>query len=444
MGVKTLSARGRAPVTEARSPGQPGPKPGSDSEARSKGKSDGLVQIGTTLRKRAEHQMASEQERKWRPIIYWYLSFRCNLACAHCSVSSSPWVDTSKDLNTEECLEVVRQMKDLNVRMAILTGGEVLIRPDILTILQALREAGIVAAVETNGLRIDKPFLELAKAMQDEGLLTVAISLDGGTAETHERLRGPRSFHRTVRGLRALAEAKVAFSVQCVINNANIETIPNLYELAEELYPYCTTVQWPVLNPLGRGVELVRDLGLKPENIHRMFETIKTYEETYSGVTRVKVPPAMIPPKYLSLVLKTEGMSCTTTCDFPLLGVLPDGNVSICALTRDQDDLQFGNIRDTSISLKKVWSETRMDMLRSKYLASTDLQGICGDCVWQYTCKGSCRAWAYEEGHSFDAPFPICQAMDEADAFPKAYRVSLQNAAVVDAYRRMNVSSGCA
>ena len=402
-----------------------------------------LVQIGTNLRKRAEKHAQVEKERKWRPIIYWYHSFRCNLACAHCSVSSSPWVDTSEDLNTEECLRVVDQMKDLNVRMAILTGGEVLIRPDILTILQALREAGIMAAVETNGLRIDKPFLDLAKQMQDEGLISVAISLDGGTEETHELLRGPRSFSRTVRGLRALKEAGVRFSVQCVINNGNIHTIPNLYDLAEELYPECQMVQWPVLNPLGRGVELVKELGLKPDKINLMFETIKQNEERFSGMTRIKVPPAMIPPKYLGTVLKTEGMSCTTTCDFPLLGVLPNGDVSICALTRDKEELNFGNTRDESLSLQEVWTKTRMDMLRSKYLEAAELEGICGDCVWQYTCKGSCRAWAYEEGHSFDAPFPICQSMDEAGAFPKSYRVSLQNDAVVQAYQKMGISCGC-
>lgn len=403
----------------------------------------GLVQIGTTLRQRAEEYAEAEKARKWQPIIYWYLSFRCNLACAHCSVSSSPWVDTSQDLNTEECLRVIEQMKELNVRMAILTGGEVLIRPDILVILQALREAKIMAAVETNGLRIDKPFLELAKQMQDEGLISVAISVDGGTKETHELLRGPRSFDRTVRGLRALKEAGIKFSVQCVLNNGNLHSIPNLYNLAEELYPECAMVQWPVLNPIGRGVDLVKELGLKPENIHRMFETIKENEHLYSGISRIKVPPAMIPPKYLSLVLKTEGMSCTTTCDFPLLGVLPDGEVSICALTRDKEELMFGNIRDEEMNLKDVWMKTRMDMLRSKYLASTDLEGICSDCVWQYTCKGSCRAWAYEEGESFDAPFPICQVMDEADAFPKAYRVSLQNGAVVEAYKKMGISCGC-
>ena len=153
--------------------------------------------------------------------------------------------------------------------------------------------------------------------------------------------------------------------------------------------------------------------------------------------------PAMIPPKYLGMVLKTEGMSCTTTCDFPLLGVLPNGDVSICALTRDKEELNFGNTRDESLSLQEVWTKTRMDMLRSKYLEAAELEGICGDCVWQYTCKGSCRAWAYEEGHSFDAPFPICQSMDEAGAFPKSYRVSLQNDAVVQAYQKMGISCGC-
>ena len=50
----------------------------------------------------------------YRPTVYWYPSFRCNLACKHCSVNSSPYVDTSNDLMFEQALAVVDQLKELN------------------------------------------------------------------------------------------------------------------------------------------------------------------------------------------------------------------------------------------------------------------------------------------------------------------------------------------
>lgn len=400
--------------------------------------------IGTTLREQVHRfRILEEEQRRFRPTIYWYLTFRCNLACAHCSVHSSPWVDNSEDLDTDECMRVIEQMSELNVRAASLTGGEFLIRSDSLQILRSLAEKGILAGLETNGLHYPPGFIELAREMQANNLLSMTISLDGGTLETHERLRGPRSFDRTLSGLRLLKQNGIRFNVQCVLNNENFGTIPDLYQLAAQLVPECRAVQWAILNPIGRGAGLVKDLGLLPRHIPRIFELIKTAEPVFDGRTIIKVPPAVVPPKYLPMVLKRADMRTTSTCQFPLLGILPNGDVTICAVSRDNPELHFGNIREEGFRLKLVWEKTRMDMLRSRYVVAENLEGICGDCVWKYHCKGACRAWAHEEGGSFDAPFPLCKALEEADAFPRAYRLSLQNAAAIEAFQRMNVGCGC-
>lgn len=403
------------------------------------------VPIGTGLRDQAgRFRLLEEEQRRFRPTIYWYLSFRCNLACAHCSVGSSPWVDTSGDLDTDECLRVVEQMADLQVRAALLTGGEFLIRPDALRILRALAGREIAVGIETNGTLHPPGFIELAGEMQARGLLGMTISLDGGTRETHERLRGPHTFERTLAGLRLLRDNGIRFNLQCVLNHESFATIPQLYALAEELSPACGAVQWALLNPVGRGTGLIRELGLRPEDVPALFQLIQEAEPRFSGRTVIKVPPAMVPPRYLPLVVKSRRVEPVTSCQFPLLGILPNGDVTICAVSRDNQDLRFGNVREEGFRLRQIWEKTRMDQLRSRYLAAADLTGICGDCVWKYQCKGACRAWAFEEGGSFDAPFPLCQALDEAGAFPRAYRLSLQNAAAAASFQRMGLGCGCA
>ena len=378
-----------------------------------------------------------EDGRKFRPHIYWYLSFRCNLACKHCSVFSSPWVDTSQDLSTEECMAVIDQMADLNVGVAILTGGEVLLRPDALAIMRRLAERRIGIGLESNGLRFDDAFAELAADLQPRGMLQITVSLDGGTAETHERLRGPHSFARTVRGLRFLAERGIDFHVQCVLNRFNLETIPQLYELGRELHPHLGMVQFAFLNPVGRGIELSRELGLRPADIRRIFQVVGEHKPAYPGLTLIKGPPAMVPPEHLGLVFASDGMRKSVSCQFPLLGVLPNGDVTVCAVSRDNEELFFGNVRE--LSLRDVWERTRMEMLRSRYVAAEHLTGICGDCVWKYKCKGGCRAWAYEDGGSFDAALPICRMMDEAGEFPRAYKLSHQNEAM---HRKLTAMGG--
>jgi radical SAM protein with 4Fe4S-binding SPASM domain len=376
-------------------------------------------------------------------MIYWYLTFTCNLACSHCSVSSSPWVDSSADLATAECLRVIEQMAELQVSAVLLSGGEFLIRPDALQILRSLAGREIAVGLESNGILYPPGFFELAGEMQAKGLLTITISLDGGTRETHERLRGPRSFERTLAGLRRLQENGIRFNLQCVLNHESYHTIPDLYALAAELSPACGAVQWAFLNPVGRGTGLIEELGIRSGDIPALFRLIGAAEPGFAGRTVVKLPPAMVPPRYLPMILKSPRIEPVTTCQFPLLGILPNGDVTICAVSRDNQDLCFGNVRDEGFRLRQVWEKTRMGLLRSRYLEAANLSGICGDCVWKYQCKGACRAWAFEEGGSFDAPFPLCQALAEAGDFPKVYRLSHQNAAAIAGFQRMSIECGC-
>ncbi|HEY0781437.1 MAG TPA: PqqD family peptide modification chaperone [Thermoanaerobaculia bacterium] len=364
----------------------------------------------------------AEQHRKFHPDVYWYLTFRCNLACKHCSVQSSPWVDNSGDLDTAGCLRVIDQMQEMQIDTALLSGGEVLIRPDALQILRALGDKGISIGLETNGLRFDRAFVELARELQERNLLIMTISVDGGTQETHEFLRGAHSFGRTVRGLRFLAENGIHFDVQCVLNNQNFETIPQLYDLASELHPYWGSVILSSLNAAGRGSELIQRIGLHYENIPRIFDLIHENKGRFPGVSLIKLPPAMVPPKYLLSIYKGIDVGCSTSCKFPLLGILPNGDITVCALGREETDLFFGNVRE--VHLKDAWQKARMDLLRTRYVTGEHLKGICADCVWKKTCKGSCRAWAYVEGEDFESAYPVCQDAADKGLFPDEYRIS--------------------
>ncbi len=401
--------------------------------------------LGQARAASAEGQ-AMEQERQFRPQVYWYLSFRCNLACTHCSVKSSPFVDTAGDLGTDDCLRVVDQLAELNAGAVDLTGGEVLFRQDALTIIRAAADRGLHVNLESNGLLFDERFTALARELQARGNLEMSVSLDGGTAPTHELLRvfgdgrAHGSFGRTLAGLRFLKREGVRFNVQMVLHRDNYRTIPQLYALGRELRPALDKILFPLLNPVGRGDSLVATKGMRAAEVAYALELIRRESREFSGTTYFKAPPAVVPPQYLNLVYKDRGVRSQVSCQFPLLGILPNGDVTICALSRDNESLHFGNVR--THRLKDIWLQARMDLLRSRYVAAEHLTGVCGDCVWKYSCKGGCRAAAYEAGGSFDAPLPLCAALAEAGEFPEAYKISAQNAALAQKYAAL-AAAGC-
>lgn len=364
--------------------------------------------------------------KDFRPTVYWYPSFRCNLACQHCSVNSSPYVDTSKDLAFAEALKVVDQLKELNAGWVILSGGEFLFRADSLKILEKLIEADINIGIESNGLLFTKEFTALFHKAKERGIIfNTSISLDGGTKESHELLRGKNTFERTLQGLEFLASHDVPFNVQCVINRTNIQSVPNLFQEVSRFLPQLRFLIFAFLHPVGRGFELQHDMGLTMHDYGTCYSLIIENMKTFAGKTIVKVPPAMIPPEYMPRLFgggKSSG--CTTSCAFPTLGVLPNGDISICALTQNDSTVRFGNVRNDS--LLNVWTRMHMDIVRRDYVSAEKLSGICADCTFKYTCKGGCRAFAYDEFGDLQAPHPLCDALDKRGEFPSIYRISVK------------------
>src|SRR5687768_195952 len=95
-------------------------------------------------------------------VISWNLTYRCNLACEHCYLDAggTPLVGTANfadrsELGTEECFKVIDEIATLAPEcVTILTGGEPLLRRDILEIVRRAAERGLWVVVGTNGVRI--------------------------------------------------------------------------------------------------------------------------------------------------------------------------------------------------------------------------------------------------------------------------------------------------
>lgn len=362
----------------------------------------------------------------FRPAVYWYLSFRCNLACKHCAPQSSPTASTVGDLTEAECLKAVRHFKELNATTVILSGGEPLIHPHFKRIVRALIDAGLAVGIETNGMLLTPAMAAFFRELLDQGhSLALAVSLDGGDAASHDFLRGKGSFDRVLVGLKNLLAVDIRVQLQIVMGRQNRNTIASLYAIAEEVQ--ARRVQFAFLHEVGRAREYLDEINLTWDEIHDVQRQILRCLEEHPVPTILKLPPAVILPELLPRLsrAKAEGdklMGLAVSCAFPIISVLPDGNITICAHTRDEKDARFGNVRD--LTLVQSWQQNDFDSIREAYVKADWLKGICGDCVFKLQCKGSCRAYAKTAYGDFDQPHPICKSMAEAGRFPAVHRIS--------------------
>lgn len=124
------------------------------------------------------------------------------------------------------------------LRNVNLTGGEALLRPDIVEVAHAIHEASgrprMILA--TNGFRTERTLETVARIRHHVPDLGIAVSIDGDAA-THDRMRGVPHAHRravaTLRGLRAqgIRDIRIGFTA----TPDNVDQLLSVHALAGEL-----------------------------------------------------------------------------------------------------------------------------------------------------------------------------------------------------------------
>jgi cyclic pyranopterin phosphate synthase len=103
------------------------------------------------------------------------LTDRCSLRCTYCMPAAGlPWIAGPDLLTTPELMRLVGLLVDHGISKVRLTGGEPLLRPDVVDIVAGLVGLGVEVSVTTNGLRLP----QLAQPLADAGLRRVNVSLD--------------------------------------------------------------------------------------------------------------------------------------------------------------------------------------------------------------------------------------------------------------------------
>lgn len=142
-----------------------------------------------------------------RQIDYLRISItdRCNLKCIYCTPEKGlKHFNCADILTTDEIIRVVRIAGKYGVRKVRLTGGEPLLREDIIPLISGIKQAGIQdLSITTNGQRL----AGMAGALKKAGLDRVNISLDTLIADRYREITRGGKIERV---WEAVAEAERA------------------------------------------------------------------------------------------------------------------------------------------------------------------------------------------------------------------------------------------
>ena len=187
--------------------------------------------------------LAVVQERffnKKTPLmIGWALTNRCNLKCIYCNSHKI----ASKELDTDTILNIIDETKRLGTKVIAYTGGEPLLREDIVQILEYTKTNGIYTMLITNGILL--PQKKDVLKWTD----TVTISLDG-PKQIHDLQRGDGSHKRALEAVEYLLSQNKKAEITVTLTKYNVNELDYFFALSRKL-GVLLTFQAVTVRPLG-------------------------------------------------------------------------------------------------------------------------------------------------------------------------------------------------
>lgn len=306
---------------------------------------------------------------------------KCNLKCLHCG-SDCRVDDIRLDMPFEDFERVIDEVSHIanpNDILVITTGGEPLVRKDIVECGKRISEKGFMWGMVSNGLLLTESKLN---ELIDAGLKTIAISLDG-FAEDHNWLRGDeRSFACAVTAIKALVKSNITWDVITCVNKRNIGSLTQFRDFLLDI----GVKKWRIFTifPAGRAKDN-KDLLIDKKEFCDMMNFI--VENRRNGIIDISYSCEGFLGKYENEVRNYQ-FFCQAGIN--VASILSDGSISGCLSIRSQ--YYQGNIYTDKFT--DVW-QNKFNEYRDHSWMKT---GICAECdMWRY-CEGNGMHLRDDEG----------------------------------------------
>lgn len=377
-----------------------------------------MLRISHYLKELLEPKAFQPSRKLTGPVVIWNLIRRCNLTCKHCySISADK--DFPNELNTDEVLAVMADLKAFGVSVLILSGGEPLLRQDIFEISQAAKNMGFYVGLSTNGTLIDQTNIKQIAAMNYD---YVGISLDG-IKETHDYFRRKKgAFDASLNAVRLCHDQGIKVGVRFTLTQDNQRDFPLLLELIE--HENIAKFYLSHLNYAGRGnknrktdvhhtmtrqaMDLLFDTGLRLLQEGKNHEFV-TGNNDADGVFLLNWAQrrgfANSAIEHVRHQLEQWGGNSSG------VNIANIDNLGIVHPDTFWWQYSLGSVRERLFS--QIWTDISDPLMAGLKQSPRPLQGRCATCMHQRICGGNTRVRAWQTTGNFWAEDPGCYLTDE-------------------------------
>jgi MoaA/NifB/PqqE/SkfB family radical SAM enzyme len=167
-------------------------------------------------------------------LVHLEIHGRCTLRCRHCFAGELPHRD--EPLGRDDLDALFAELARLGALRLALSGGEPLLRPDLLEVVDVAAGHGLFPTLTTNGLHIDDDVAAALAARLDDGRLGwLSVSLEGKDAASTDDIRGAGVFDEVIERLSWLRAHEAPFSLAFTVRPAIVDEVAACVALAREV-----------------------------------------------------------------------------------------------------------------------------------------------------------------------------------------------------------------
>lgn len=357
----------------------------------------GLIRKHITSSRDYKHQTGEALEPPYQ--ISLRITNVCNHRCAVCGQYGKKGYmkgDRAKEFLKVLPIEKYKRLVDEVSHykpLFYITGGEPFLYPDLVELMNYIKQKGCLATVVTNGVLLEKYAEEMVKNKWD----MVMVSFDG-PKEIHDKCRNFSGAYDTCfNGLLKLNEMKKKYKsvrpfvfTSTTLSTLNAPLLDKTLDIGRQLKPDLMVIylSWFTSEEIGKAQDniLKENLGVtsftwKSYATKFSEDDAKLFENAINGIKEKKWPfPYFIIPNVKDIkryYLDPSEMFGYNKCVAPfiMVDVMPNGDVTTC---RDFVDIKVGNINEKP--LLKIWNDTDFVNFRKLLIKNKGLLPQCSRC----------------------------------------------------------------
>lgn len=199
------------------------------------------------------------------PFLIISVTDRCNLHCAGCYAQKHK-VDGALEMSTETLDSVLSQAEALGISLALIAGGEPLVREDLFFLLPKYKS--MIFPLFTNGQLLKEDTVELLEKNRN---IVPIFSLEGGSSET-DRRRGEKVYQGVREGIREISGLPIFWGVSLTVTRENIKVLLSDSFVEDLVKEGCRLFFYVEYVPVEEGTQ---DLVLRVSERRELLEEIE-------------------------------------------------------------------------------------------------------------------------------------------------------------------------